>query len=90
MLNSLDRWSIESCLMFFEFLCFLCFFVVPSALQEAIPAAIQNVEDELKKVTTQAFLYTGKIVINNFLINFKTSILNGTCKGFQIVPSRNL
>ena len=35
-------------------------FSVPSVLQEAIPAAIQNLEEELSKVTTQAFLYTGK------------------------------
>jgi len=31
---------------------------IPSVLQEAIPAAIQNLEEELRKVTTQAYLYT--------------------------------
>ena len=37
----------------------ILYFEVPAILQEAIPATIQSVENEIKKVTDKAFLYTG-------------------------------
>ena len=35
------------------------FFIVPAVLKEAVPATINNIEDELKKVLERACLYTG-------------------------------